>query len=204
MEPMTIITVSAPYGAGGSVVAPALAQRLGVPFLDRAISATVAAELDVSVEEAESGALHRGWLERMAFSMVPLTGDVGVTIPPLADEQELRQTTEQVLREASRGGAVVLGRAGAWALAGQPGVLRVRLYGPEDRRLVQAQRVEGVDAKTARTRMRQVDEARADYVRRLYGASVDAPDAYDLQVDSTTLPLDVVTEVIATAASGVS
>src|SRR5579864_4025002 len=31
----TLITVSASYGAGGSVVAPALAKRLGVPFLQR-------------------------------------------------------------------------------------------------------------------------------------------------------------------------
>ena len=30
-----LITVSAAYGAGGSVVAPALAQRLGLPFLQR-------------------------------------------------------------------------------------------------------------------------------------------------------------------------
>jgi hypothetical protein len=30
-----LITVSASYGAGGSVVAPALAERLGLPFLQR-------------------------------------------------------------------------------------------------------------------------------------------------------------------------
>jgi hypothetical protein len=32
-DPVRLITVSAAYGAGGSVVAPALARRLGVPFL---------------------------------------------------------------------------------------------------------------------------------------------------------------------------
>ena len=31
-----LVTVSASYGAGGAVVAPALAERLGVPFLQRA------------------------------------------------------------------------------------------------------------------------------------------------------------------------
>ena len=34
-EPMALIAISAPYGAGGSQIAPALAERLGVPFLDR-------------------------------------------------------------------------------------------------------------------------------------------------------------------------
>ena len=33
-----LVTISAAYGAGGSVVAPALAQRLGVPFLQRVTS----------------------------------------------------------------------------------------------------------------------------------------------------------------------
>ena len=32
---MTLVTISASYGAGGSRVAPALAERLGVPFLGR-------------------------------------------------------------------------------------------------------------------------------------------------------------------------
>jgi hypothetical protein len=31
-----LVTVSASYGAGGAVVAPALAERLGVPFEQRA------------------------------------------------------------------------------------------------------------------------------------------------------------------------
>ena len=36
-DPRTrLVTVSASYGAGGAVVAPALADRLGVPFLQRA------------------------------------------------------------------------------------------------------------------------------------------------------------------------
>ncbi len=33
-----LVTISAAYGAGGSVVAPALAERLGVPFLQRVTS----------------------------------------------------------------------------------------------------------------------------------------------------------------------
>ncbi len=193
------ITLSTPYGAGGSVVGPQLAARLGVPFLDRAISAQVAAELDVTVQEAEQGALHRTWLERMAFSMTPMAGDLGVTVPLLDDEQALREASEQVLRKATSFGGVVLGRAGAWALGGRPGVLRVRLYGPTDARVAQAQRLEGVDEQTARARLKQVDRHRADYVQRLYGARVDDPDAYDLQVDSTVLPLETVVEVLAAA-----
>ncbi len=203
---MRVITLSASYGCGGSVVGPELARRLGVPFVDRAVSSRVAEELDVSEEEVEAGEVRRSWLERMAFSMSPLAGEVGagLTVLPLSDEQSLRDAGERVLREAVRDGGVVLGRAGAWALAGIPGVVRVRLFGDPERRVAQAVRVEGVDEETARRRLKQVDRARADYARRLYGARVDDVDVYDLHVDSTRLPLDRVVDLLVAAAGPVS
>ena len=44
---MPLVTVSASYGAGGSEVAPALAERLGVRFVDRVVSL---AELPASIK----------------------------------------------------------------------------------------------------------------------------------------------------------
>ena len=51
---MGVVTFSAAYGAAGAEVAPAVAQRLGLPFHDRAIPAQVAGRLGVPVEEAEA------------------------------------------------------------------------------------------------------------------------------------------------------
>ena len=48
------VTISAGYGAGGSVVAPEVAKRLGLPVLDRAISSRVAALLQVTVPDVGS------------------------------------------------------------------------------------------------------------------------------------------------------
>jgi cytidylate kinase len=92
-----------------------------------------------------------------------------------------------------------LGRAGGTAFRNEPGVLRVRLFGPEEARVVQAARIEVVDEDTARQRLPEVDRARAQYVRRLYGSDIDDPDLYHLQIDSTVLPLDTCVEIIATA-----
>ncbi len=49
---MTLVTLSAPYGAGGSQVGPAVAERLGVPFVDRAIPTEVAERLAVPLRDA--------------------------------------------------------------------------------------------------------------------------------------------------------
>ena len=47
-----VVTISATYGAAGSVIGPAVAERLGVPFLDRAIPEEVAERLGCSLEDA--------------------------------------------------------------------------------------------------------------------------------------------------------
>ena len=47
-----LVTISASYGAGGSQVGPAVAERLGVEFLDRAIPTRVADRLAVPLDDA--------------------------------------------------------------------------------------------------------------------------------------------------------
>jgi cytidylate kinase len=48
---LTLVTVSASYGAGGSRVAPELARRLEVPLLDRVISVAIAERMSISLDE---------------------------------------------------------------------------------------------------------------------------------------------------------
>src|ERR1700734_192170 len=49
---MTVVAISAAYGTRSGQIGPALAERLGVPFVDRAIAHRVAGRLDVSIDEA--------------------------------------------------------------------------------------------------------------------------------------------------------
>ncbi|MFW5420065.1 cytidylate kinase-like family protein [Nocardiopsis sp. CNT-189] len=144
------VTVSATYGAGGGVVGRALAARLGVSFLDRAVPGAVAERIGCSLEEA----LRRddrapSGLERMLAGAARLPtvtlGSVDMSYLGAADaegrildDREFVDRTEQVLARIAEDGGVVLGRAGAVVLAGAPGVLHVRLDGPRARRLEQA------------------------------------------------------------------
>ncbi len=202
------VTISAGYGAGGSVVAPAVAERLGLPLLDRAISTTVAAELHVTLDEAEGGRPHRSFGERFLSALTPLAGGVlgaGADVVPPGDaaaahaSAPFREQAELIMRDALRTGAVILGRAGGAAFAREPGVLRVRLFGPQQARVEQAMRLEGIDRETAEYRLTEVDSARALYVRRLYGADIDGPDLYHLQLDSTALALDCCVDLVVSA-----
>lgn len=200
-----VITISAPYGAGGSHVGPRLAERLGVPFVDRAIPVSVSRQLDIPVDEAiRHEDLPRDTLTRWASYFAPAVGlfggaSLGAEAP--REEQEFRVATEQALHEHAAAGAVILGRAGAIVLRDLPSALHVRLDGPAERRVAQAMRIRSVDRDTAERELRASDLARETYVRSWYRADPADPAHYHLVIDSTELSLDCCVELIVLAAT---
>lgn len=204
---MTLVTLSASYGAGGARVGPALAEKLGVQFLDRAIPFAVAARLDVDLEAAERHDMRVGVskLERILRGFIGQ--DVGAPVPitpELTMDEDFRRATEEVLlAQAATGQGVILGRAGAIVLRDRPGVLRARLDGPPARRAAQAARLGGIELPEAERVLERLDRAHAGYVKRFYGADIRDPALYDVVLDSTAIDLDTCVELLATAVKSV-
>lgn len=202
---MPVVTLSASFGAGGGVVGPAVAERLGVPFVDRAIPAAVASDLGVSVEDALSRDEQvEGWLSRMLASAAPLSSDymVGYEAPRMAllPDSEFVVCTRSAIRKAVAGrGGVILGRAGAIVLADHPRALHVRLDGDPERRVRQAMDLLRLTEREARQARERNDSARTGYVRHFYRADPASPEHYHLVLDSTRLSLDCCVELIVTA-----
>jgi cytidylate kinase len=198
-----LVTLSAPYGAGGSYIGPRLAERLGVPFVDRAIPSEVARRLAVPLAEAVRRDEAIGSLfDRMVRLLAPVGAAYGARPldPEALDEQSYRLATEEVIREeAGTRGGVILGRAGSLVLAGVPGALHVRLFGPEDARVEQAMRLQRLDRDEARKRLSENDRAREAYVRHFYGADPTDLRHYHLALDSTAFALDDCVDLIAEA-----
>jgi cytidylate kinase len=185
-----------------------VAQRLGLPLLDRAISTDVARQLHVTVQEAEGGAFHRSLVGRFLAVLAPLAGGaLGAgtdaapphAVPPPDDADLFRERAEAIMREALATGAVILGRGGAAAFRDEPDVLRVRLFGAREARVEHATRAQAIDPQTAEQRLPEVDNARAQYVRRLYCCDIDDPALFNLQIDSTVLPPDACAEIVVRA-----
>ncbi len=201
---MGVVTFSAAYGAAGAEVAPAVAERLGLPFHDRAIPAQVAGRLGVSVAEAEANdeTVVRG-LWRLVASLGTMPDPVGGVLPTsaLPDARAYRQQTEKVLGEICDGaGGVVLGRAGAMVLRDRPDVLHVRLNGPRERRLEAAVARSGRSIDEVRREMEANDRTREAYVRHFYRCDPSDAQHYHLVIDSTALPVETVVELVVTAA----
>jgi MFS family permease len=203
--PARVVTISGSYGAGARWLGPALARRLGMPFLDRAIPLRVSENLGVPLDavladdERRQGALAR--------SLVSLTGDPayfgvsGLESPLAISEDAVRKATEKLLWELASGpGGVVVGRAGAVVLGGCPQALHLRLDAPAGVRVERVVWEEGLSQAEAWDRLRRVDRLRSAYLRELYGRDPADPKLYHLVFDTAALPLEACLQVAAAAA----
>jgi cytidylate kinase len=199
-----VVTISASYGAGGAYVGPRLAERLGVPFVDRAIPNEVAQRLAVPLTEAVRRDESAGsvW-ERFIRALAPAGMAFGARPfleHEVVDENAYRDATEQVIREqAASEGGVFLGRAAALVLADAPGALHVRLFGPRERRVERAMAMEGLTREEAERRLADNDRAREAYVHHFYGADPNDLRHYHLAIDTTAIDLDTCVDLIAAA-----
>jgi cytidylate kinase len=204
---MTLITISASYGAGGSRVAPELARRLGVPFLGRPPEPRLHDARDGETAEEQAGEEGIGTGGRRLLSWVASLAvswgtPAGLTVEELLPDEARRHELEAEVEEFARAGAgVILGRGAAVVLHDHPRALHVLLDGPVEARVRQAMEIEGIDRATAERRLQRVDRFRRAYLEDLYGLGVREPGAFHLVMDSTALSLATCAETIAVAAA---
>lgn len=203
-----VVTLAALYGAGGSVIGPRVADRLGVPFIDRAIPQSVAKRAGVpetAVADADEQPRSR-WdevLDALARASPP-TGASGQVEQVDLEERRLHAEIERFLADSSRAGAVVLGRGGAVVLASVPGALHVYLGGDREARVKRVVDLHQIDRATAAQRVKANDKARRDYVRTVYGIEGDNPALYHLMIDAISLGVDVCVDVIVAASESLA
>lgn len=202
----SVVTLAAFHGAGGHLVGPRVAERLGVPFLDRGILTGVAEQLQVpeqAVEQldADSEKKPHSVLRRYFDSLGRASiADSAPASEVERDEGRYRAEVEEFLARAVSQGGVVLGRGGAVVLSRVPGALHVMLGGPVHARVRRIMQLHGLDGKEAERRVVANDRMRIEYVRKSYGVDPEDPDLYHLWIDSTALDVDTCVELVVMAA----
>lgn len=101
-----VVTISASFGAGGAQVGPALAGRLGLPFVDRAPAAGGPAAGGVPGRRPARDEHADGTVTRSLIHLIgaPVSfGVSGIASRAAAGEEAFRQGTEKVLRELAAG-----------------------------------------------------------------------------------------------------
>jgi cytidylate kinase len=199
---MGTVTIAATYGAGGSIIGPAVAERLGLPFVDRAIPTAIVGRIHeplVSALADDSAAgSNVGRLLNSVLSYTGLFAGVPIDAEQLGVAPEVAQTEVAIRALATAGGAVILGRAGVFVLKERNDVFHVRLDGDVEARCRAAMAHEGLDHRAAAKMLQATDQARRAYVAHFYprAGSWDDPRHYHMVLDSTALSSDVCVELI--------
>ena len=183
-EPM-VITMAREYASGGSEIAQAVADKLGIPLYNKELI-TLAAKKSGLTEEA------------IAASENQRSGS-------LADQVYILQSN--VIKElASQGPCVILGRCGDYVLRERPNVLRTFVYAPVADRVGRAK--VRPDAKEMPDRMWESqlakhDRARASYYNYYTENRWGEAKNYDLCLNAA-LGLDTCADLIVDAAKAMN
>ena len=198
-----LITISRQFGAGGSIVARQVAERLGWRVVDNELVEQVAARAGLSPEHvAEREERVSTFVERLARTLAAASPDV---FPPpesagaVVDvpETDLVRITEKVVAEvAAQGRVVLVGRAAPAVLSREADALHVKLVAPRAFRIrVAADRL-GCAGDKAAAVLDRTDRMRERYLREYYRRDWNDPVNYHLVLNTGVLGFEGATELI--------
>jgi len=178
---MAILSVCRGTKSGGKALAECLAQRLGYPILGREVAQDAAAQLGVPVKDLQEKMEEKPGIFGRASLLTRL----------------YMAAVRNALAEAAVDGNLVYhGVAGGLLLKDVPGVICVRLLAPLDLRVQSLLDSEGMDRASAEAYIRDVDDARARWVRVMYGEDIADPTLYDMVVNLEKFSIPEVCEVL--------
>jgi cytidylate kinase len=165
---MAIICICRGTRSGGQAVAECLAKSLRYPILGREVAQEAAERLGVSVQAVEDSMSDRPGVWSRLSSM----------------RRAYVVAVQSALAERAVDGDLVYhGLSGGLLLKGLPSLFCMRLIAPMARRVRAVVDESGVDPITAERYILDLDQARARWVKAMYGVDIMDPSLYDLVIN---------------------
>ncbi len=178
---MAIISICRGTKSGGDALARCLATRLGWPMLGREALQEAAAQIGVPSRDLE-------------LKMEEKPGVFGRA--NLMTRLYVAALRSAIAEAATSGNLIYHGLAGGRLLTGVSGVVCVRLIAPLEHRIRALMESEGMERGAAEAYIRDVDDARARWVRLIHGVDIADPSLYDLVVSLETFSIPDVCELL--------
>lgn len=168
-----IITIAREHGSSGKQIGKLVAERLGIPFYYKEMTALAAQESGLDREfisdiNANSPA--------MLHSLYLSTDVVQQAI--IAQDKVIRKI-------ADNGSCVIVGRAADYVLRDYEQVVRIFIYAPKEYRIGRVMEIYGDSRSEAKKNIRRSDEARASYYKNISGLVWGDRHNYELMLDSS-------------------
>lgn len=199
-----VITINRELGSGGRTVGRKLAEKLGVPYYDKALIESLQKEYDLSVEKIEKlkGTKHSWWDDVVRILDVG-SGGGNCYMPQKADKADTLTTDEVFKTEtlilqnlAAEKSCVVAGRSGFFIFRNHPNHLSVFIQASMPYRIQRLMRKQNMSEEEARKTIEKVDKMRENYVKKCTGTSRYDTRNYDLVISADGKTEDEIVDVI--------
>ena len=185
-----VITINRELGSGGHTVGRLLAEKLGVPYYDKALTKPLEEKFNMKADEIERlKGNNRSWWQDI--KRVLILGEAAANSFDYYDEEKkelvtseavLKAETEILQSIAIEESCVIAGRSAFFALNGYPNSLNILIQASMEYRLNRIMNKRGISEKEAKKVIDEVDKSREEYLKNnAYTSRYDTRN-YDLVI----------------------
>lgn len=168
-----IITIAREHGSSGKQIGKLVAQKLGIPFYYKEMTALAA---------QESG-LDREFISEINANSPAMLHSLYLSTEVI--QQAIVAQDKVIHKIADNGSCVIVGRAADYVLRDYKNIVRIFIYAPEEYRTERVMEVYGDSIREAKRNINRSDEARAAYYKNISGKLWGERQNYDFLLDSS-------------------
>ena len=185
-----VITINRELGSGGRTVGRILAEKLGVPYYDKALAKPLEEKFNMTSDQIEHlKGNNRSWWQEV--KRVLILGENAANSFEYYDEDKKELVTSEAVLKAEKEilhsiaideSCVIAGRSAFFALNGYPNSLNVLIQASMEYRMNRVMAKQNLSEKEARKVIKEVDQSREEYLKNNAHTSRYDTHNYDLVI----------------------
>jgi cytidylate kinase len=185
-----VITINRELGSGGRTVGRILAEKLGVPYYDKALTKPLEEKFDMSIDQIEElKGTNRSWWE--SIKRVLILGEDAANSSEYYDEENKRLVTSEAVLKAEKEilqsiadeqSCVIAGRSAFFVTSGYQNRLNILIQASMEHRVKRVMEKQNLSEKEAKKAIKMVDETREEYMKNNAHTSRYDTRNYDLVI----------------------
>ena len=185
-----VITINRELGSGGRTVGRILAEKLGVPYYDKALTKPLEEKFNMTADQIENlKSNNRSWWQDV--KRVLILGEEAANSLDYYDEKKKKLVTSEAVLKAEKeilhsiaieDSCVIAGRSAFYVMNGYPNSLNILIQASMEYRLNRIMKKRGISEKEAKKIIKEVDEMREEYLKNNARTSRYDTRNYDLVI----------------------
>ena len=185
-----VITINRELGSGGRTVGRILAEKLGVPYYDKALTKPLEEKFNMTADQIENlKSNNRSWWQDV--KRVLILGEEAANSLDYYDEKKKKQVTSEAVLKAEKeilhsiaieDSCVIAGRSAFYVMNGYPNSLNILIQASMEYRLNRIMTKRDISEKEVKKIIKEVDEMREEYLKNNARTSRYDTRNYDLVI----------------------